>query len=372
MAHRGGEAVLELIASLVVTEHQPAGLYTMFLSPRFASGLKPASALSTFLSGSPRVSRLSRLPDRLRRWTLPLYPRAVSELSSRLAADHQSHPIDLLISTSSAAIKGLRPPPGVPHICYCHTPARYLWTQAEQYALGRGGRLRAAGLSAFGRSLRRWDHRTAANVTRFLANSSHTQGEIRRCYERESTILFPPVRTNFFTPSSTLPREDFWLYVGALEPYKRVDLAIAAANRARHTLVIAGDGSQGRHLRGLAGPTVRFVGRVDDADLLSLYRRAKAVIFPQVEDFGIVAAEAQACGTPVLALRGGGALDSVVEGTTGAFFDEPSAESLLAAASALPAGSGVAEACRQNALRFSEDSFVVSMRNIISASRRSA
>lgn len=358
--------MLELIASLIATEHQPAGLYTMFLSPQFASGLKPGSALAMFLSGSPRVSRLNRLPDRLRRWMLPLYPRAVAELSARLADDHRREAIDLVISTSSAAIKGLRPPPGVPHICYCHAPARYLWTQAEQYAIGQGGRLRAAGLSAFGPALRRWDHRTAAHVTLFLANSTHTHGEIRRCYGRESTIVFPPVRTDFFTPDPEgRPREDFWLHVGALEPYKRVDVAIAAANQSGKSLVIAGEGSQGAHLRGLAGPTVRFVGRVNDEELSSLYRRARAVVFPQVEDFGIVAAEAQACGTPVLAFRAGGALDTVIEGKTGALFDEPTAESLLAGAARLPSGGDVETACRQNALRFSQGAFMAAMRDVI-------
>lgn len=357
VVYRGGEAVLDAIARCVLAEgHTVSRVYTMFDS---------GARLSPTLDALPRaVSSLNRWPARARRWLLPLYPRAVSELSATLARDHQAEPIDLLISTSSAAVKGLKPPAGVPHVCYCHAPARYLWSQAESYGLGRGGGLRRLGLSAFGRRLRAWDRATAAHVTRFLANSTHIAAEIRRCYDRESAVVWPPVRTEFF---GALPDVEVskpcWLYAGALEPYKRVDIAIEAANRDGTPLEIVGEGSQASHLRSIAGPSVRFAGRVSDEQLRECYRLASLVLFPQLEDFGIVAVEAQAAGTPVLAFGAGGALDTVIEGRTGAFFREQTADSLLQAAkSAPPKCAAVSRTCRDNARRFAETAFAASVR----------
>ncbi len=346
---RGGEMVLERLALLVERHFRPAGLYTMFDD------------------GQPLSPGIDRLPRRrsslnvlarvgLRRWALPLYPLAVGELSRRLARDHARAPIDLLISSSSAAIKGLRAPAGVPHLCYCHAPARYLWSQTSEYA--EASALRAVGLSFFGPALRRWDLRTSAGVTAFIANSSHIREEIRCCYRRDATVVHPPVRTGFFTPEPAIARENFWLVVGALEPYKRVDAAIAAAAHARQPLVIVGAGSQETHLRRLArGADVRFLGRRSDDDVRDLFRRARVLLSPQIEDFGIVAVEAQACGLPVAARRAGGALDTVTD-ETGAFFDVPTPEAIAAAAAAVPNNP---QACRRHAERFSEAAFDRSM-----------
>lgn len=372
---RGGERVLEAIARTLASEHHITALYTMFDDGR---------PLSPDLDAIPRrVAWLGRIPgaNRLRRWLLPLYPLAVGSLSSRLARDHAAEPIDLLISTSSAAIKGLRPPRGVPHLCYCHTPARYLWSQAEQYARGLAG----LGLLLFGALLRRWDRRTSGHVSAFLANSSHTQREIARCYGREAVVLFPPVRTGFFMPRSERetardgPAPGYWLAAGAIEPYKRFEDAIEASRRAGAPLVIAGTGSGERRLRARAGPHVTFAGRVDDAGLRDLYRGARLLIFPQVEDFGIVAAEAQACGCPVLALGAGGALDTVVDGVTGALFEgepwiwfdadaKPPWEAAAEAAVRVPERSAATTAaCRANAERFSEGAFAAGLRRAVAA-----
>lgn len=379
VGYRGGEAVLDHIARVAQGMGTVAGLYTMFADREGIGSFPPGApggGAGVRGIGSVHASFLNRMPGarRFRRWMLPLYPRAVEELSRRLEAEHRRAPIDLLISTSSAAIKGLRPPAGVPHLCYCHTPARYLWSQAGQYATGGGGGLRALGLRVFGAGLREWDRKTAANVTRFMANSTHVQSEIRRCYGRESAVVHPPVRTDFFTPDPSVLREDFWLCAGALEPYKRVDAAIGAARIARKRLVVVGRGSQGASLRRLArgcGADVTFVDDADDAKLRDLYRRAAALLFPQVEDFGIVAAEAQACGTPVAACGAGGALDTVIDGETGVLFRD-AARSSLPEALARAAGRceqmrGASDRCRANAERFGAAVFEHFIRGQISA-----
>lgn len=357
---RGGELVLDRIARAVREHFDPAGLWTMFDDGR---PLTPA------IDGlGKHVSGLNRFPAGARRWLLAQYPSAVRGLSRDLARAHAERPIDLVVSTSSAAIKGLEPPPGVAHLCYCHAPARYLWGQRREYA--RGSVLRRAGLAAFGPSLRAWDVRTAAHVTRFLANSTHTAGEIRRVYGCDADVVHPPVRAGYFTPDPNVEREDFWVVAGALEPYKRADLAIEAAIRADRRLVVVGDGSQATRLRQLAhgAHNIEFLGRVPDEDLRDLYRRARCLIHPQVEDFGIIAVEAQACGCPVVALRAGGALDTVREGVTGVFFDDPTPDAVVRAADACPAD---ATACRAHAETFAEDRFDSRILDVIAQTMRS-
>ena len=305
------------------------------------------------------VSRVGRLPgaDRLRRWMLPLYPRAVHELSGMLEREHRQNPIDLVISTSSAAIKGLCPPPGVPHLCYCHSPARYVWSLTEEYSSG----LRGLGLALYRDRFRRWDAASAANVTRFVANSEYTARQISSHYRRGAEVVYPALRPEFLDRSE--PRghaEGPWLVVSALEPYKRVDLAIEAASSTGHELVVIGSGSQRQRLEQRAGASVRFLGRVSDEELRDWYARAHLLIFPQVEDFGLTAIEAQACGLPVVARRDGGALETVIEGATGRFFGEPTVASLLQAIKACP--KDAARACRENAARFSPERFDQNMR----------
>jgi glycosyltransferase involved in cell wall biosynthesis len=356
---RGGEWVLDQIVRLVAREHEPAGLFVMFDDGR---GLTPA------VDAMPRfVSRVGRMPmaDRLRRWMLPLYPRAVGELSAMLEREHRRQAIDLVISTSSAAIKGLRPPRGVPHLCYCHSPARYVWSLAEEYS----GGLRGLGLYLYGGKFRKWDAASAVNVTRFVANSEYTARQISAHYQRGADVVYPALRPEFLNgqpQKATGPRP--WLVVSALEPYKRIDLAIAAAAKAGHELVVIGRGSQRRRLERMAGPTVRFLGRVSEAELVSWYERARLLIFPQIEDLGLAAVEAQARGVPVVARRDGGALETVVEGVTGRFFGEPTVEALLQALETCP--DQCADACRENASRFSPDKFDAAIREQIAAVMR--
>ncbi len=357
---RGGEAVLERIAGYVNEHHSAPALMTLF-----DSGV----AIGPQTDKIPRVAAgKSRLPmaKAFRRWMAPMYPSMVEELGGRLESLHETNPIDLLISTSSGLIKNLRAPGNASHLCYCHTPARWLYSQLSEYGKGSGGGgLRGLGLKVYGNKLRAFDRSGTRFVSRFIANSEHTRLLIENIYSREATVVPPPVRTKFFRPDPAVQREDFWLLVSALEPYKRVDLAIEASAKARQRLIVAGEGTQKgflmaharamsrKHAGGVKG-LVEFVGRVTDDQLLSLYRRAGVFLFPQVEDFGITAVEAQACGCPVAARAEGGALDTVIDGQTGAFFEDADADALVAAAKAVPSNPA---ACRTSAKRFSETLF---------------
>jgi len=357
--------VLARIAALVAREATPASLYTMF-----DAGKPTASPVDAW---NRVTSPLSHLPGGipLRRWLLPLYPWSVGHLSRRLASDHARAPIDLLISTSSAAIKGMstpRTPSGknIPHLCYCHSPARYVWSDAVQSEYKSGGTLTSLALRLYAPSFKRWDKRTASNVTHFIANSSHTAALILAAYDRDSAVIHPPVRTTFFTPDASTARTDAWLVVSALEPYKRVDLAIRAAGLARQRLTIAGTGSMRTSLESLARETapglVTFEGRVTDDRLRTLYRSARLLLFPQIEDFGIIACEALSSGTPVVARSAGGALDILTHPHAstpiGSLFTDPTAEALIEAAKRCPEPTpATVAACAAAAARFSESRF---------------
>lgn len=336
---RGGEWVLDRLARL----YGPTTLYTLVNNGRgLTSAIDDCEVVTSPLQRWPQAA------GRLRRWYFPLMRHAVEQITVR--------PCDLLLSTSSAVMKSIKPPAGVPHLCYCHSPARYAWDQTHEYAHGARGALRRAGLHAIRGRFQEWDRRTASRVTQFIANSAHTAKKIERFYDRESVVVYPPVRTRFFTEDSSVAREEWYLVVSALEPYKRVDLAVDAANRDGFRLKVAGGGSQSESIRDRAGPTVELLGRVDDETLRGLYRRARALLHPQREDFGIVAVEAQACGCPVMAFAAGGALETVTE-ATGVFFDEQRVEPLCQAVREFKAVSIDSHACRRNARRFDESVF---------------
>jgi len=333
---RGGEQVLDRLARLF----GPTELYTLV-----RDGSPMSEAISACRVVTSPLQHFPGAPGRLRRHYLPLFPWAVDRLTVARC--------DLLISTSSAVIKSIRTPAGTPHLCYCHTPPRYIWGQAAAY----GNSLwRSIGLRAVRDPFRRWDKRTAGRVTKFLANSRHTADQVRRCWGRDAHVVHPPARTEWFTVDPSVEREPWLLIASALEPYKRVELAIEAANRRGWPLKVAGKGSQSAALKAMAGPTVSLLGWVDEAALRDLYRRARALLYPQVEDFGITAVEAQACGCPVVAFEAGGALDSVTN-NTGVLFSEQSADGLCEAIDTLDGRSIDPMACRRNAERFSEDVF---------------
>jgi glycosyltransferase involved in cell wall biosynthesis len=339
---RGGERVLDRLARLF----GPTDLYTLV-----SNGRPLSEAISACRVRTSPLQRFPAARGRWRRHYLPLMPWAVGRL--RVA------PCDLLISTSSAVMKSIRPPPRTPHLCYCHSPARYVWAQTGAYAARpgtSGGLVRWLGLQMARRPFQRWDRKTASRVTRFLANSAHTATLIKRCFGRDAQVVYPPARTGWFTVAPEVTREPWFLVVAALEPYKRTELAVEAANRAGFQLKVVGAGSQQEALRTAAGPTVEILGWQDEWALRDLYRRARALLFPQVEDFGIIAVEAQATGCPVVALAAGGARDIVTDGT-GVFFEAQTASALIEAVEALESAEIDAASCRRNAERFSEEAF---------------
>lgn len=292
-----------------------APLFTTVANPQKLGPLKHANIKTGRLQPWYRLVRRHQV-------LLPWMPRAIEDIDLR--------GFDVVLSSSHAVAKGVIPPPGATHVCYCHTPMRYAWEMEETYLQDfHVPRLLRARVKRELAALRRWDLTTAKRVDAFIANSRETQRRIERIYARESVVIPPPVSDRFFE-GALIPRDkrDAFLAVGRLVPYKRFDLLIEAANDLRFPLVIAGQGQEETRLRKMAGPTVRFLGFVADEDLPSLYASASALLFPQYEDAGIVPLEAQACGTPVIAYGAGGALDSVADGKTGVFFGEQSVASI--------------------------------------------
>jgi glycosyltransferase involved in cell wall biosynthesis len=253
---------------------------------------------------------------------LPLLPAAMV----RLRLDD----CDVVITSHHAFANRVRPPrPGVPVVSYTHTPARWFYDGAMRRG-ERGGGVGLAALTAFAATQRTPDRRAAARTTAILANSAETRDRVHRWWERPADILPPPVDTDFFTLDPAIAREDFFLLAGRLVPYKRPEVAFSAARRAGVRLVVAGDGRLFDQLAAEHGDEVEMLGRVPDEALRQLFRRARAVLMPGVEDFGIVPVEAQACGAPVIALGRGGARDTVVPGVTGMLYDGPDEVTALA------------------------------------------
>jgi glycosyltransferase involved in cell wall biosynthesis len=265
---------------------------------------------------------------------------------------------DLVISSDANVTKGVVTSSGTLHVNYCHTPMRYAWDLYHDYLHGSGlGRFKKAAMALFMNYLRSWDVAAANRVDYFIANSRNVQSRIAKHYRRESEVIYPPVDVEGFQPAGE--PEDFYLVLGQLIPYKRVDLAVQAFNQSGRKLVVVGEGSEANRLRAMAGPNIRFLGHQPFDSIRSHYSRCRALIFSGEEDFGITPLEAQASGRPVIAFGRGGALETVREGETGLFFGELSPESLNQALDKLEAGShGISsDACRQNALRFSEQRF---------------
>lgn len=309
---RGGEKVLEVLCEL----HPGADLFTLLHNPGTVS---PAIERMNI-----RTSIVDSLPFKeagYRRY-LPLFPRAIESFDFS--------PYDLILSTSHCVAKGAVPRMGALHICYCHTPMRYVWEMYDDYfGKGRAGVLTRAAMKFFAPRLRQWDVRSSDRVHFYVANSQHVARRIHRHYGRAADVIHPPVDTSLFRASER--DEGYYLIVSALVPYKRVDLAVRVFNILGERLLVVGKGPELETLKAMASNRIEFLGWQPDGELAGLYAGCRALVFPGVEDFGIVPLEAMASGKPVIAFGRGGALETVVaEGNrrTGLFFPEQTEASL--------------------------------------------
>lgn len=304
---RGGERVLEYFCRLF----PDADLFTLLYEPENVS--------ETIRSLNVCESPFARLPRARRNYRnlLPLMPLFIDRLPT---ADYS-----LVISTSHCVAKAAPPPARGRSLSYVFSPMRYVWDHYEDYLSGVWWKDKALALAR--EPLQQWDRRTANRVDSFAADSGHIAEKVKKFWGRCAETIYPPVNLSLFE-AATKPPDDYFLVLSALTPYKKVDRAIEAARIAKVPLAVVGDGPERQRLQASAPPNVTFAGRVKDDELQEWYRGARALIYPGVEDFGITAIEAQACGRPVIALRKGGVTETVIEGVTGAFFDEPTAKSL--------------------------------------------
>ena len=295
------------------------------------------------------------ITERNHRLFFLLYPLAVETLDLT--------PYDLIISSSSGYAKGIRKRNDAVHICYCHTPMRWVWRYADYAKRENFGRFSQSVLPTLLSLLKKWDLAASRRPDYYIANSSVVADRIRTFYGRESIVIPPPIDTARFDGEE--PGEDFYLILSRLAPYKRLDLAVEACKRLDRRLIVIGDGPARGELELMAGPKTEFLGRQDDEVVARYARRCKALIFPGEEDFGMTPVEINAAGRPVIAFRGGGAAETVVEGTTGVFFDQQNPESLMAAIEEFDLMSWDRQELINHSKLFSREVFASSMRHFV-------
>lgn len=307
----GAERVLEAAHALF----PDAPVYTSMYDPNV---MPPA-----YRTWDIRVSFMDRLPfvHQHHQLYLPLYRYAFESFDLR--------GYDVILSITSAFAHGVRKAPSARQICYCLTPARFLWQYDEYVSNESVNGVARKFLPRVVSSLREWDRRAAGHVDEFIAISREVQKRIAAWYGRESCIIYPPVDVSAFRIAPPAEVGDNFLIISRLIPYKRIDLAIEAFNQTGLPLWIAGDGRDRARLQALAKPNIKFLGRVSDAERLDLMARCKAFVFPGQEDFGITPLEANAAGRPVIAYGGGGALDTIIEGQNGVLFHTPTRDALI-------------------------------------------
>ena len=307
VASRGGEKVVEALCDL----YPEADIFTLVYDrERVSEKIRSHKVTPSFLQRIPgAVGHYQSL--------LPLMPFALESF------DLSGY--DLILSSESGPAKGIIPPPHTPHICYCHSPMRYIWDHYHSYRAS-AGYLQKFMMPILAPALRSWDVGTSMRVDRFVANSNHVAARIKKYYRRSATVVYPPVAIDDFSISEEL--EDFYLCAGQIVPYKRIDLAVAAFTQTGRNLVVIGEGKGIDHLKRIAGPTVHFLGRVPFPVLKEKLARCRALIFPGEEDFGMVPVEVMASGRPVIAFARGGAVETVQDGT-GVLFHEQSVNALI-------------------------------------------
>jgi len=319
---RGGERVLEVLAEMF----PQADIFTLVLDPKaLPPSLRSRKFTTSFLQKIPGITRHYKK-------FLPLFPLALEQF--------KLDEYDLVISQEAGPAKGVLTRPHTCHICYCHTPMRYVWDMYHQYRSNApGGALGRVFYSIAASYVRQWDYAASARCDYYVASSHNAATRVAKYYRREAEVIHPPVNISSFSIGTNT--ENFYLVVSPLVAYKRVDLAIGACNAMQRRLMVIGEGETMQALKRMAGPTITFLGYQPDKVVREHYRRCKAFIFPSEEDIGLTPIEAQACGRPVIAFGRGGALETVVggfptdsyvpESSTGVFFAEQSAESLAEA-----------------------------------------
>lgn len=305
---RGGEKVVEILCDL----YPDADIFTLVCDPSAISEkIRRHKITTSFLQKIGGVRHYQKM--------LPLMPFALESF------DLTSY--DLIISSEAGPAKGIIPGPDAIHICYCHSPMRYIWDLYPQYRAAAGPVTRTL-MSLTAPLLRQWDVTTSHRVDHFIANSAYVARRIERYYRRKTEVIHPPVSLTRFKPVST--PGDYYICAGQITPYKRIDIAVEACTRMGKRLLVIGAGATPA-LRKMAGPTVEFIGAVDDSTMTYHFAHCKALLFPGVEDFGIVPLEVMASGRPVIAYGKGGALETVVDGETGFFFKDQTADSIAGA-----------------------------------------
>ncbi|WP_439575019.1 glycosyltransferase [Phreatobacter sp.] len=335
---RGGEKVIESLCRI----YPQADIFTHVYVPEAVSATIGSHRIQTTF-----VSRLPRAQRYYQRY-LPLMPLALEQLDLR--------GYDLIISSESGPAKGIIPPPGSTHVCYCHSPMRYIWNMFHDYR-NRSGFITRALMPPIAHYIRNWDAISANRVDHFIANSRTVAARVQRYYRREAHVIHPPVSVDDFTVLPDVDIGDFHLMAGELVGYKRPDLAVEAFNETGRNLVVIGGGEMLGKLRRIARPNVKVLGPQPFAVLRDHYARCKALVFPGEEDFGIVPVEAMASGRPVIAFGRGGATETVVDGVTGVFFHEQTVAAIIEAEQRCSAIDFEPKAIAAHARRFSDDLF---------------
>jgi len=349
---RGGEKVLEALLEMF----PEADIYTHVYNPEAVSTLIKSRSVFT--------SRISRMPFaiKLYRLYMPLMPNALMDFNL------QSY--DLIISSEAGPAKGVVPNPNAYHICYCHSPMRYLWDMYHDYFKKTNPFVRFF-MKRLIPGLRLWDIASANLVDHFIANSGYVAKRIGRYYNRQATVIYPPVNIEKFISIERKP-QDFYLFFGQLVGYKRVDIAIEACVKSGRKLVVAGAGAKNAKKYVKSG-LVTFRGRVSDEEVLDLFASAKALLFPGIEDFGIIPVEANAAGCPVIAYRDGGVIESIKNGVTGIFFDEQTPQSLIEAMNKFEQNAVTfsnREVFKDHVRQFSKNTFIERMQKVLAEKKR--
>ena len=340
---RGGEKVIEALCEM----YPQADIFTHVYVPEMVSDrIRRHNVIPTFINALPRAARMYKT-------YLPLMPLALEQLDLR--------GYDLIISSESGPAKGIIAPSEALHVCYCHTPMRYIWNMYHDYRSG-AGRLARLMMPPLTHYLRMWDVTSAARVDSFVANSATVARRIHRYYGADSVVIHPPVDTNAFSVAAASELDDYYLMAGELVSYKRPDLAVRAFNEMKLKLVVIGGGEMLDEIRRLAGPTVTVLGSQPFDVLKRHYARCRALIFPGEEDFGMVPVEAMASGRPVVAFGRGGAMETVANGISGVFFAEQSVAAISSAVGRLAGTEIDSEKIAAHSRQFGREQFFQKMR----------